>query len=470
MSPPRDRSQLAANLATQLIEMGVRVVIAAGWAVNDAAAQLFAETFYGAMLDGEAFGRAVHRARAAVYTKYENTVNTWGAYQCYGDPDYRLIDRGMKDNDDEEIDFVSEAEAIAAVDNLYQHALTARASNVSWLKERLPKLEKVAIALWPGSGILRTALGRAYGELDMFDEAIENYEAALFTRRADVDLKDLEQLANLKAQKAEALVRNMRTQGKSEKDDLKRANRLINDAHTLVNKLIDLGLPVEQDQMSTEATDAKRPSTKTAERYALKGSIYKRQAMITAPKREDARSFLEKMQREYATAEKLVGGPDDPSTHYTVVQQILAETLRANGKLAPARRAELLQKLQQAQDYADANKGKKRDFWTRAGVADCIIARALVEGNLADHIEDIVTHYREAQTRGASLREWRSILENLEFIRLLVRSQWSKSSQSQVLQALTRIYRGLEFFVDDGEMESPPQSEKATVSASEEVA
>ena len=79
---------------------------------------------------------------------------------------------------------------------------------------------------------------------------------------------------------------------------------------------------------------------------------------------------------------------------------------------------------------------------------------------LRSALKKSLTHYRAAQTRGASLREWRSVLENLEFIRLLVRSQWSKSSQSPVLQALTRIYRGLEFFVDDGEMESPPQSER----------
>jgi glycerophosphoryl diester phosphodiesterase len=77
-----------------------------------------------------------------------------------------------------------------------------------------------------------------------------------------------------------------------------------------------------------------------------------------------------------------------------------------------------------------------------------------------ERAEEIVEHYRAAQTRGASLREWRSVLENLEFIRILVSSRWSKSSQSQILQALTRIYRGLEFFVDDGEMESPSQSER----------
>mgnify|MGYP000585510121 CR=1 FL=1 len=37
---------LAANLATEFIEMGCRAVIAAGWAVDDAAAEVFSATFY----------------------------------------------------------------------------------------------------------------------------------------------------------------------------------------------------------------------------------------------------------------------------------------------------------------------------------------------------------------------------------------------------------------------------------------
>src|SRR5690606_16141527 len=54
---------LAANLATQLIQMGVRGVIAAGWRVQDSAAALFAKTFYAAFLAGETFGEAVLAAR-----------------------------------------------------------------------------------------------------------------------------------------------------------------------------------------------------------------------------------------------------------------------------------------------------------------------------------------------------------------------------------------------------------------------
>ncbi len=85
-----DYHRIAANVATQFIRMGVRAVVAAGWAVDDAAARTFAVTFYEQMLQGRPFGEAVQIARQATYKGHPG-VNTWGAYQCYGDPDYCLI-------------------------------------------------------------------------------------------------------------------------------------------------------------------------------------------------------------------------------------------------------------------------------------------------------------------------------------------------------------------------------------------
>ncbi len=69
--------------------MGVRAVVAAGWAVQDNAAKEFAQKFYEYMLGGETFGRALKTARIHVYENFSDS-NTWGAYQAYGDPDYRL--------------------------------------------------------------------------------------------------------------------------------------------------------------------------------------------------------------------------------------------------------------------------------------------------------------------------------------------------------------------------------------------
>ncbi len=64
-----DRASFASGVAGALIEIGVRCVIAAGWAVDDDAASVFAETFYGSLLRGSRFIDAVGDARKAAYER-----------------------------------------------------------------------------------------------------------------------------------------------------------------------------------------------------------------------------------------------------------------------------------------------------------------------------------------------------------------------------------------------------------------
>lgn len=90
----QQRYQLAANFGTQLINNGVRAVIVAGWAVDDAAALDFTEKFYEEMFEGKNFGDAVKAARRHVFDLHGHRTNTWGAYQCYGDPFYVMEPRG----------------------------------------------------------------------------------------------------------------------------------------------------------------------------------------------------------------------------------------------------------------------------------------------------------------------------------------------------------------------------------------
>ncbi len=84
-----NQPELAASVAVQLIRGGVRAVVAAGWAVDDDAALAFSKKFYKNMLDGVGFGEAALFARRAAY-EVRPSGTTWGAYQCYGEPDYAL--------------------------------------------------------------------------------------------------------------------------------------------------------------------------------------------------------------------------------------------------------------------------------------------------------------------------------------------------------------------------------------------
>ncbi len=115
----QSRHRLAANIGTQLIDNGVKAVVVAGWAVDDAAARTFAEVFYGNILEGEYFGEAVRLARKACYD-HHGTTNTWGAYQCYGDPFYRCsLGGGSKKEDDA---LTLDQEVVLELDNLISSA------------------------------------------------------------------------------------------------------------------------------------------------------------------------------------------------------------------------------------------------------------------------------------------------------------------------------------------------------------
>ena len=114
----QNRHRFAANIGTQLIENGVKAVIVAGWAGDDAAARDFAQVFYERMFSGDTFGTAVLAARSEIHQKFGN-VNTWGAYQCYGDPFYTLNSgqqAGHKKRDRK--DYLSEEEVLMDLLNL----------------------------------------------------------------------------------------------------------------------------------------------------------------------------------------------------------------------------------------------------------------------------------------------------------------------------------------------------------------
>ncbi|HSC81400.1 MAG TPA: CHAT domain-containing protein, partial [Chitinolyticbacter sp.] len=158
---------LAASLATAFMGMGARAVVAAGWAVDDAAALAFASSFYDSMLSGERFGQAVLAARQRVYDEFNQQNNTWGAYQCYGDGDFQLARRHGHAHDDDDAqhgtDFISPRELAARV---AQVASSAGDQDTGLLLAQLNDLQQRATAqLWQDNSAIQTALGAAYYDL-----------------------------------------------------------------------------------------------------------------------------------------------------------------------------------------------------------------------------------------------------------------------------------------------------------------
>lgn len=135
----QNRNKLAANIGVQLIQNGVKAVIAAGWAVDDAKALKFTEVFYKSMFEDCTFGDAVKKARVAIYE--DHSTNTWGAYQCYGDQFYKFreFDGGTGRK---KYSFVTSGEVLVSLANLHSEIETNNWSKDVYL-DRLVEISKV---------------------------------------------------------------------------------------------------------------------------------------------------------------------------------------------------------------------------------------------------------------------------------------------------------------------------------------
>jgi hypothetical protein len=88
-APAEASTSLTTRIAQELLGRGTQAVIVTGWPLDDAAAMTFAAAFYEVMLAGHPFGDAVLHARRETRALHPDN-STWAAYQCYGDPFFRL--------------------------------------------------------------------------------------------------------------------------------------------------------------------------------------------------------------------------------------------------------------------------------------------------------------------------------------------------------------------------------------------
>jgi hypothetical protein len=198
-SPPFHR--LAANLAVEFIEMGARAVVAAGWAVQDEAARTFATTFYDALLSGTPFGEAVALARRCTFERHPG-ANTWGAYQCYGDPSFSLAD--TKGEQPPEPPAAPIEVAAFAIEIARQAAQSGTPGKPGLLADLRAALSSMPQAWWHVPA-LRGAVAEALASLGEFEDAAGHYDALLVADPAQVPLSALEQLVALKLRWAASL-------------------------------------------------------------------------------------------------------------------------------------------------------------------------------------------------------------------------------------------------------------------------
>ncbi len=271
--------QLAANLATEFIEMGCKAVIAAGWAVDDQAASTFALSFYQSMFKGERFAGSVRYARSETHRQHP-TSNTWGAFQAYGDDRYTFPDVESGSVQSEE--YVHPSHIMADLNMLGARIKDAtREDRKSYYLKKITAIENtVNRSDFQHSGV-RVGLAVAWAELNEKERAISHYRAALNLSDGGLSLHDVEQLANLEIRQGSILSEDKETK------NLKKGSAFMKSGRDRLNQLIAI--------------------SPTVERLSMLGSYWKRQAQVFSNQKEthSLKECLIKMQDAYWKAAEL---------------------------------------------------------------------------------------------------------------------------------------------------------------------
>ena len=408
--------KLAANIATQLIRQGVRAVIAAGWAVDDDAAQTFAESFYRKFLSGTAFGEAVKFARAQTYDKHP-AVNTWGAYQCYGDPGYRLKAPGSTGSSSRGNTYVSLSEYTTAASNIAEKAKTASPSYIRRLRDDLHTMADTIPANWKTDAHLQESLGRAWGEVDEFAKAIEACQAALRANTSSVSIRCVEQLVNFEARHAVELFKQAQQllepdpDTKSQKNGRKQAQELQAQATNLV------------DDALQRITGLNTLFGASVERLALTGSVHKRQAMFYRNNKQQLKTALNKMLIAYKESHDKALASKECIDPYPMTNWLTARWLLKEAKINKTDKLDefesLLDQAIKQTAVADASINQEH-FWDAIAETDCRLLYALKRAELNEKVEEFAMKYTRIRKAASSPRQFNSVLEHLDFLEAMM--------------------------------------------------
>lgn len=399
----RDANRLAASLARELIEIGVRCVVVAGWSVNDAGALVFGQRFYqGLLQDGLPFGEALFLARKAVWDRDPGDI-TWGAFQAYGDPGWLAESRGGGTTEGGDRRYVSPDELVDDLDALRatfagQGERRTGRDHAKRARKIRRLLEKRCPAGWGDLPQVQAALAAAWAELGELDEARRAYLAAIRSEdnRGRVPIRAIEQLADIEARLGE--------------DRLD--PELIKSALDRLTSLDSLVAP----EQGAEGT---RGHGLNAERGALRASALKRKAGLHAlkaldPKATDAtraREAESMIQALEAAAEAYGHGAGEPGSQgfrpYSTLNRLALQALRMPEE-DPQRAAAiaLAQRCRPAAGY-----GGVTDPGVATLEADALLVERLLDGGLAAAgeegkraLEEVARAYREAppNLRGGS--------------------------------------------------------------------
>lgn len=388
----RDGNKLAASVARELIDVGVRCVVVAGWAVDDDLARLFGQTLYAQLLlRRRSFGDAVFQARQATWEANRDDI-TWGAFQAYGDPGWLAEPRadggdaggqgGLYVSPEEVLDELARVRADLSRqrERLSEREIRARAEAVeACLTLRCPPG-------WRGLPQLQSALGATWRDLGVWAKARDAYVAAIQAddRIGQVPIRDIEQLAKVEAclgeQRAEAELSAApgSVDGETGMQLLDLALRRLRGLDALVSASV--GEPSEAELIATIA------------RAALRGGVYKRKASVAARRilvggmspaqqdqaREAMSRALDGGVAAYASAEGHPGA--SRFSPYLALNRLALDAL--TDWPSPGDRDASIALAQQCRQRAVQGFARNPNLWDAVMQADALLIERLLDGSL----------------------------------------------------------------------------------------
>lgn len=405
-----DRALFAAGVAKQLIRIGVRCVVAAGWAVEDEPANQFATAFYRALLSGQRFMDAVHAGRLAAYNASPQG-NTWAAYQCYGDPDWvwqrnEIDTRRAPPSLAKVYGGTASPVALAlALETLAVQSATQGAAPESQ-REKIRYLEARFEGEWGSMGAVAEAYGVAWAAARDIDRALHWYRRAVAANDGSASVKANEQLANLGARQAWTRLQNAINQG---------AKPAAVQALTLQSRA--------EIVEAVRVLDALVALSPTVERESLLGSTWKRLVRLEgvaaggAPSATQALAVeqaIGHMAAHYRRAEALALQTGQSDLFYPALNLVAAELLaRATDQrwsgFEPAR-------LQRVRQSLERKRREDPDFWSVVGLPELSVYEALASHTLAQHLPAVLASFDDMHQRAGTPWMWASVADQLAFV------------------------------------------------------
>lgn len=288
----RDGNKLASSVARELMDIGVRCVVVAGWAVDDKLAQQFGEVFYQALLqDRRPFGNAVFEARQALWAARPDNV-TWGAFQAYGDPLW------LAETDADGVAGASKGSStFVSLDEMLDELARARVEasrrpDRQLESDRQARIRAIEVACdkrcppaWLRLPALQSALGATWRDLGCIEQAHQALLSAIQSvdPQGRVPIRDIEQLAaveiELGAARAEQDVNRIRAEQQGGKA---RSPRPGPEGLSLIENGIERLLSLDKLVSNAGLLHSGPAAILNADRFALLASAHKRRAVVFA--------------------------------------------------------------------------------------------------------------------------------------------------------------------------------------------